>query len=158
MKTLSKFLKLKSCCAVLAVTALSACSPANFWSANAGLGALGGTAIGAGIGGIIGQEHGNMTANVLANGALGALGGLAAGGIYNAMLPADESQNGIVERRAVMVNENQHEIDELRQQVDDSGRWGRAEEKPWEERYLGNNPNEPYQGPGIQYDRYIQSN
>ena len=134
---------------------LTSCSPANFWSANAGYGALAGTAVGSGIGAIIGQQHGHMAANILANGALGTLGGLAAGGLYNAMQPVDHSMDDVVERQAVSVNSNQAEIDALRQQVDDAGRWGRNETKPWEERYLGANPNAPYQGPGIEYDRYL---
>ena len=140
-----------------AAAAFSSCSPANFWSPNAGYGALGGTLIGSGIGAVIGQENGNMTSNVIANGLLGTAGGVLAGGFYNAAQPVDNSMADVVERRAIYINSNQAEIDAMRQQVDDAGRWGRNEEKPWDERYLGSNPNVPYQGPGIQYERYIDS-
>src|SRR5262245_6502239 len=91
LMTLAKKISRFSAVGALAVASLSGCSPANFWSANAGYGALGGSVIGTGIGAIIGSKHGSMTANMIANGAIGTLGGLAAGGIYNAIQPVDTS-------------------------------------------------------------------
>jgi hypothetical protein len=136
-----------------ALLSSAGCSPGAFLSGEAGIGSLGGAAVGSAVGAVIGADKGNMTANIAANGLIGAGVGLLGGAIAHGMGEAGGKKQEIVLREAKMIDENQKEIDLLRQEVDDSTKWGRAETKSWNERYLGEDPSEPYQGPSIDYQR-----
>lgn len=52
-----------------------------------------------------------------------------------------------VERIPRPVDATQKEIDELREEINESTKYGRGEKKDWEDRYLDHNPSTPYQGP-----------
>lgn len=47
------------------------------------------------------------------------------------------------------INSVQKEIDDIRDRTYDNTKYGRSETRPWNDRYLGNNPNYPYQGPTL---------
>jgi len=53
----------------------------------------------------------------------------------------------IVERVPVYASDEERQLEESREKITDSTKWGKGEVRPWEERYDGNNPSRPYQGP-----------
>lgn len=125
---------------------VSACSPSGYSSREGMTGAMLGTALGSGVGWLLGNEVGDKTENVALNAAIGGGIGLLAGALMHERNISLARKRAVVIREAALASENQKEIDALRQRVDDASSWGRNEVKPWDERYIGNEPDRPFQG------------
>lgn len=132
---------------VAASVFLSGCSAGSAFTKDGGLGALIGGALGAGAGAALGDQRGEAEAGAVLGGVVGAGLGLIAGAVIHEQGEEAARKNEIIVRRAAPVSLEQREIDALREEVYDSTSWGRGEVKPWNERYRGDNPNIPYQGP-----------
>ena len=131
-----------------------ACTAASYVSQEALSGTAMGSLAGAGVGWLIGNEVGMKTENVAVNAAIGGGLGLLAGAIINEKNVSIARQREVVMREARLVSKNQQELDRLRENLYDSTSWGRGETKPWNERYLEEDPARPYQGPSGYYPAY----
>ncbi|MCC6219616.1 MAG: hypothetical protein IT291_00060 [Deltaproteobacteria bacterium] len=125
--------------------AMSGCSMRSSYSSEGLIGTLIGTGVGGGLGYFLGDQADVAKEGAIAGGAVGAGLGLLAGGLmYD---DAQLSRHEVVVRKSLPVSDTSKQIDAIRNQVYDSSSWGNNETKSWNERYLGKNPNIPYQGP-----------
>ena len=104
-----------------------------------------GTAGGAGIGYLFSRDRGHTAENVLINGAIGASAGLLAGALLRERNVKIEQEKQVVQREARVIDENQKELDALRERVYDSTSWGRSEKKSFDQRYQIETSELPYQ-------------
>ncbi|HQH27714.1 MAG TPA: hypothetical protein PLP17_09990, partial [Oligoflexia bacterium] len=128
------------------ILSLHACSPASYTSTESLIGGLTGGAIGSGIGYYFGDTYGNMTDNVMLNGAPGAGIGILGGAMLADRNLVVERQREIVKREAELIDQNQRELDILRTGLYDSTSWGGNETKPWDLRYPAEDAGLPYEG------------
>ncbi|MCB0323863.1 MAG: hypothetical protein KDD69_09830 [Bdellovibrionales bacterium] len=134
-------------CSALLLFQISGCSAASYVSQEALTAGVVGSAAGSGIGWLIGNEIGDKSQNIAVNAAIGGALGLIAGAIINERNVQIARQREVVMREARLMSRNQRELDALRESLYDSTSWGRAEVKPWDERYQINDSHRPYQGP-----------
>ncbi len=127
----------------------SACSLSGLSSWDGLAGATAGGAVGAGIGSIIGDHTGKKTENTLLGAGAGALSGIALGALINDNRMELAQEDAQVIREARQIDERQKEIDQIRRAVNSDSSWGRAEVKPWQERYNTEASELPYQGPEL---------
>ena len=132
--------------ALIIVVLANSCAPSSVISPEGAVGGLLGSAVGGGVGAFFAQDYGHQTENILINGAIGAGAGLAAGALVHEIRMESANEKARIVRQAEMIGEAQREIDLLRQEMADASTWGRGEVKPWEDRYMGDNPDLPYQG------------
>ena len=59
----------------------------------------------------------------------------------------------VVVREANPANAELKQLGEERARIDEATKLGRGETKPWKERYQGYNPERPYQGDPMHYNR-----
>lgn len=136
---------------ILVVSFASACAPGSFTSGSA----LGGTVLGAGLGagaGAIANELDDkfISSKVIGLGAgVGAGLGLLAGAAYYSDSLEEEEGTQAVRKVVYWDTTTARQIDATYQQTLESTMDGRSETKPWTERYLEENPEEPYQGPSL---------
>ncbi|MFN8388973.1 MAG: hypothetical protein U0136_01635 [Bdellovibrionota bacterium] len=126
---------------------LGGCSPSSLVSQEGALGTGFGFLGGTGAGYLIGQQIGKKTENMALVGALGGGLGALAGGMLHERNVAQSNAKRAVVREARAIDENQRRIDEMRERMSDASTWGRSEVKPWNERYLGDSYDSPYEGP-----------
>ena len=129
----------------------SACSLASYQTMEALVGGAGGSIAGGGVGYIIGQEIGKKTENTATGAAVGAAAGVALGALVHENNVELSKEREVVVREAKLIDENQKEIDRLREEVNEESNWGRNETKPWNERYADDIPDEPFQGVSLGY-------
>lgn len=122
------------------------CSPASMFSQEGAIAGLITSGIGAGAGYAVGNQIGKKTENTLLGAGTGAALGLMAGGLLHEQNLRTAKQRAVVVREARMIDSNQKEIDDLRERVTESTRWGGNEVRSWNERYLDEEPANPYQG------------
>lgn len=123
------------------------CSLASYASQEAFTGGIAGAAVGSGVGWLIGEQVGNKSENIAVNAAIGAGLGLLAGAVLNERNLQLAREREVVVREAKLISKTQRELDELRENLNDSSSWGRNEVTPWDQRYWGEDPHIPYQGP-----------
>lgn len=140
----TKLLNLSLICSLM-IAQLS-CSPSSYTSQEGMMGGITGTTIGAGIGWWFGKEYGKMTENILLNSAIGGGIGLLAGALLHDQNIKIARKREIVKRESIMISQNQKELDMLRERLYDSTSWGGNETKSWDERYVGEDSDYPYQG------------
>lgn len=135
----------------LLVSVTSACAPGSFTSGSA----LGGTVLGAGLGagaGAIANELDDkfISSKVIGLGAgIGAGLGLLGGAAYYSDSLEEEESEPTVRKVVYWDTTTARQIDATYQQIREGTMEGRGETKPWTERYLEENPEEPYQGPSL---------
>lgn len=110
--------------------------------AGTALGTIGGT----GVGYFVGEQLGKKTENMALAGGIGAGLGMLVGGMLHERNVSEVRARQVLVREAQVVNENQREIDSLREKLTDSSTWGRGEVKSWNERYMGESYDIPYEG------------
>lgn len=124
----------------------ASCSPSSMFTSEGAYSSAAGGILGTGIGYAIGQQVGKTTENMLLAGTIGSGIGLMAGGLLHEHNIAVSQKQEVLIRQVRMVDDNQREIDSLREKLHDSTSWGGNEVKPWNERYWGDNYQHPYEG------------
>ena len=140
---------LKQFCKISFLSALllsSGCSPSSLITTEGLAGSLLGAAGGSGVGYAIGQQIGKTKENMLLAGGIGAGLGIMGGALLHEHNISAVQKRQIVIRQAQVINRQQQEIDSLRDTMHDNSAWGRGEVRPWNERYLGENSDSPYEG------------
>jgi hypothetical protein len=122
------------------------CSFSSLGTSEALLGGGLGAAAGTGAGYAIGESIGKSTENMLLVGGIGTGLGLLGGAMLHERNMKEAQRRDVLIREIRMVGENQKEIDSLRERMHDESSWGGMEVKPWNERYLGESYNTPYEG------------
>ena len=146
-----KLLKYMTFLALLPVLlCLSACSPGSYASNEGMMGAFTGTLLGSGVGWYLGDELGKKKENILLNAAIGGGLGLVGGALLNEQKVRLAKEREVVIREALLIDENQKELDNLREDLDESTNWGRGEVKPWNERYPDEAYDLPFSGQSLQ--------
>ncbi len=145
------FRRLTSLGIAFALTLSSACSLSSLPTLDGLAGAAAGAVVGGGIGSIIGDHTGKKTENTLMVGAIGAATGLGIGALINDNRMELAQEDAQVIREAQQLDSRQKEIDGIRAAVNSDSSWGRAEVKPWQERYLTETSDLPYEGQGLPY-------
>lgn len=128
-------------------TSQVACTAASYVSQEALTAGTVGSLTGSGIGWLIGNEIGDKSKNIAVNAAIGGALGLVAGALINEKNIRIAREREVVMREARLISRNQRELDTLRENLYDSTSWGRAEVKPWDQRYIIDTSESPYQGP-----------
>ena len=131
---------------LLILLPLSSCSPSSYTSAEGLTGTLIGTGIGSGIGWFLGEELGKKKENIAVNAAIGGGAGLLGGALLHEKKISLAKEREVVIREALLIDENQKELDNLRNDLDESTNWGRGEVKPWDQRYLDYEDDRPHHG------------
>jgi len=145
---MQKIIQLVSLVSLVFVTS---CTTANYVTPEAFGGSLLGSAIGAGGGALWGNLDDDIDPTKAAAlfGAIGGGVGLLTGAYmnmneekapYEARVMREPYYNAEVQAR-------QDEISQQRRELEEATKWGAAETAPWNERYLGEDSNLPYQGP-----------
>ncbi len=112
------------------------------------LGLIFGGGLGTGIGAAIGDSVGSAGEGAAIGAGTGALLGYFIGGSIEARNETAVSEKSdYVIRIPLTVSDDQKQIDAMRRKMEDEAMFGGKEVKPWNERYWGENPNNPYQGP-----------
>ena len=124
----------------------SGCAPSSMFSQEGGVAGLIMSGVGAGAGYAVGNQIGKKTENTLLGAGTGAALGLMAGGLLHEQNLRTAKARAVVVREARMIDSNQKEIDDLRERVTESTRWGGNEVRSWNDRYLDEEPANPYQG------------
>ena len=65
----------------------------------------------------------------------------------------DRGNRVVIVREANPINKELKQLSEERARIDDETKLGRGETKSWNERYQGYNPERPYQGDPMHYNR-----
>ncbi len=134
---------------VILVTLLSGC--ADLVGHEQMVGFLGGTAVGSAVGAAYGEfvDGGEDVGKATAIGAAGgaALGFLAGGMMADENSEVVKQEARVIRKPAPGPSDEQRQIDALRRYMEDRAILGGLETKPWNERYLGEEPESPYQGP-----------
>ena len=123
-------------------------SGCGFHAAPLATGAVGGTALGAGTGAIIGAviANGDVGASALLGGAIGLPVGLAAAAIYdyNSERTLKEIKIDDINRNQREIMARQREIDAMREEIREEGPAGNPDEFRKEYRYMGPSLGNPY--------------
>lgn len=128
------------------------CTQAALFQQESVFGSLLGAGTGAGIAALVAENNLDeymKNETIAVGGGIGAAAGLIAGGLlYDSR--ALEAQALRPVRQPYLVDPTDTwSLDEAYEQVQESTKEGRGEVSPWEERYWGDTPNIPYQGPQL---------
>ena len=125
---------------------MSGCSLGSAFTSEGALGGAIGAAGGTGVGYLIGEQIGKSTENMLLGGAVGGGLGMLAGGMLHERNVKEVRTRQVLVREMRLVDQNQRQIDALREKLRDADTWGRSEVRPWNERYWGESYDTPYEG------------
>ena len=136
---------------VLSTSALlTACSPRSLFSSTAAIGGAIGAGAGAIGGAILAKEEDSISEKeaIVGLAAVAAAIGSTTGALVHENEQQKERQKYVV-RQGVQASQLEKKLDKTRDEVYDSTSWGKAEIKPWEDRFETEPSRGIYQGPNF---------